>query len=136
MNEQPMHILKTGLCPSLSGKSTLTYHIGHKEQEVYLCLSENTKPGVLSKEWLSLQQVEQLLATEEFFFTSRTSSLHTLYNGHSINSGGFLLAVLLKEGLVCNSEQKKRRYCRCDSTAFDAAIQELMEKATAEERLA
>ena len=131
-----MNILKTGSCPSLSGKSTLTYHIGHKEKEVYLCLAENSKPGVLSKEWLSLQQVEQLLASEEFAFTSRSSSLHTLYKGHSINSGGFLLAVLLKEGLVCNADGKRRQYCRGDSKAFGAAIEELIEKAAVEERLA
>jgi hypothetical protein len=90
-----MRILKKGSCPSLSGKSTLTYHIGHKEKEVYLCLAENSKPGVLSKEWLSLQQVEDLLAAEEYSFSSRTCSLHMLYKGHSINSSGFMLAVLL-----------------------------------------
>ena len=30
MNEQEMRILKTGECPSLSGKSTLTYQIGRQ----------------------------------------------------------------------------------------------------------
>ena len=119
-----MYILKTGKCPSLSGKSTLTYHIGHKDKEVYICLAENSKAGVLSREWISLQQMESLLAAEEYSFTSRSSSLHTLYKGHSINSGGFMLAVLLQEGLVSYAKGKSRRYCRCDSSAFNAAIKE------------
>ncbi|GAB6194379.1 hypothetical protein [Desulfocastanea catecholica] len=123
-----MHVLKTGSCPSLSGKSTLTYHIAHKEKEVYFCLAENTKSGVLSKEWISLQQMEALLATEECTFTSRTSALHTLYKGHSINSGGFLLAVLLKEGLVNYAKGKRRSYCLGDSSVFYAAIHALMGK--------
>ncbi len=120
-----MYILKTGSCPSLSGKSTLTYHIGHKDKEVYLSLAENSKSGVLSREWISLRLMEELLAAEQFSFTSRTSSLHTLYNGHSINSGGFMLAVLLKEGLVTYAEGKSRKYCRCESSTFYAAIQDL-----------
>jgi len=125
-----MRILKKGSCPSLSGKSTLIYHIGQKEKEVYLCLVENSKPGVLSKEWISLQQMEQMLASEEHSFTSRSSSLNTLYKGNSINSVGFMLAVLLREGLVDYNEGKKRSYCRCDPSGFNVAIQELIERWT------
>jgi hypothetical protein len=127
MNEQPMRILKTDSCPSLSGRSILTYHIGHKGKDVYFSLAENSKAGVLSREWLPQEKIKQLLAAEEYSFTSRSSSLHTLYKGHSINSGGFMLAVLLKEGLVGYAKGKKRNYCRCDSSTFDAAIQPLIE---------
>ena len=67
------------------------------------------------------------MAAEEFSFTSRSSSLHTLYKGHSINSGGFMLAVLLEEDLVTYAKGKSRRYCRCESSTFNAAIQELIE---------
>ena len=122
-----MRILKIGSCPSLSGKSTLTYHIGHNGEEVHFRLVENSKPGVLSKEWISLQQ---MLASEEHSFTSRTSSLHTLYKGNSINSVGFMLAVLLREGLVDYNEGKKRSYCRCDPSGFNVAIQEFIERWT------
>ena len=126
MKGETMHILKTDTCPSLSGRSILTYHIGHKNEEIFFSLAENSKPGVLSREWISLNQMETLLAAEEYAFTSRTSSLHTLYKGHSINSGGFMLAVLLKEGLVTKGQ--RRSYCRCDSSAFYAAIDALQEK--------
>jgi len=37
-----------------------------------------------------------------------------------------MLAVLLQEGLVGNAEGKSRRYCRCDSSLFYAAIQEII----------
>jgi hypothetical protein len=70
--------------------------------------------------------METLLAAEEYAFSSRTSSLHTLYQGHSINSGGFMLAVLLKEGLVSYAKGKRRSYCRSDSSGFYVAIDALM----------
>jgi hypothetical protein len=124
MKGETMHILKTDTCPSLSGRSILTYHIGHKNREIFFSLAANSKPGVLSREWISLHQLETLLAAEECAFTSRTSSLHTLYKGHSINSGGFLLAVLLKEGLV--TKGKRRSYSRCDSSAFKTAVEDLV----------
>jgi hypothetical protein len=111
-----MRILKKGSCPSLSGQSTLTYHIGHKDEDVYFRLVENSHPGLFSDEWLSLQQVDFKLASEVYSFTS--SSLYALFMGRSINSGGFLLAVLIKEGLVSNIAGKKHRYCWSDSTAF------------------
>lgn len=123
-----MHILKTDTCPSLSSRSILTYRIGHKNEEIFFSLAENSKPGVLSREWISLQHMETLLAAEDYAFTSRTSALHTLYKGHSINSGGFMLAVLLKEGLVSYAKGKRRSYCRCDSSAFYVAIDALMGK--------
>ncbi len=125
MKGETMHILKTDSCPSLSGRSILTYHIGHKNKEIFFSLAENSKPGVLSREWISLQHMETLLAAEEYAFTSKSSSPHTLYKGHSINSGGFMLAVLLKEGLVAKGE--RRSYCRCDSITFNAVIQQLIE---------
>ena len=124
-----MHILKTDTCPSLSGRSILTYHIGHKNEEIFFSLAENSKPGVLSREWISLHHMETLLDAEECAFTSRSSSVHTLYKGHSINSGGFMLAVLLKEGLVSYAKGKRRSYCRCDSSAFYEAIHALKRQA-------
>ena len=129
MKGEAMHILKTDTCPSLSGRSILTYHIGHKNKEIFFSLAENSKPGVLSREWISLQKMETLLAAEEYDFTSRTSALHTLYKGHSINSGGFMLAVLLKEGLVSYAKGKRRSYCRSDSSAFYEAIDGLQRQA-------
>ncbi len=119
-----MRVLKKGSCPSLSGKSTLTYHIGHKDEDVFFRLVENSHPDLFSDEWLSLQQVDFKLASEVYSFTS--SSLYALFMGRSINSGGFLLAVLIKEGLVCNIAGKKLRYGRSDSTAFMQKVMEAL----------
>ena len=131
MNE--ICILKSGSCPSLSGQSTLSYHIGHKDDGVYLRLVENSQAGIFSDEWLPLQEVENLLASKEY--SVKSSSIHTLFMRRSLNNGGFMLAVLINEGLVLVTEERENRYRRCDPTAFTAAIQELLETDTKKESL-
>lgn len=118
MSEE-ISILKTGQCPSLSGRSTLTYQIGRKDQEICLRILENTAGGLFGKEWASLEIV--LLALSEPV-TSR--SLQELFKGKSINTGGFVLAVLLKEGLV---KSDGRGYLRNDPAAFMLSVQSLMD---------
>ncbi len=123
MNEE-IRILKIGTCPSLSGKSTLTYHICCKGKDICFHLVENSGGGMFAKDWISLEQVEVFLASQEQPTTS--SSLNALFKGKSINSGGFLLAILRHEGLMENTEGQKRGYVRSDPTAFMTAIQALM----------
>ena len=114
-----MRILKSGSCPSLSGRSTISYHIGHKDDEVYLRLVENSQAGIFSDEWLPLREVDDLQAI-------KSSSIHTLFLRRSFNNGGFMLAVLINEGLVLVTEDA-RRYSRQDPTAFFSAVRELLE---------
>lgn len=124
MTELEIRILKIGATPSLSGQSTLTYHIGCTDKEIYLRLTENTSGGLFSKEWVSLGRVNHLRSGEQ---PITSSSLHTLFQGKSINSGGFMLAVLLGLGLVKSIEGKKRSYVGSDPTPFISAMQELMD---------
>jgi len=79
---------------------------------------------MFAKDWIPLEQVEVFLAAQEQPTTS--SSLNALFKGKSINSGGFLLAILRHEGLMENTEGQKRGYVRSDPTAFMTAIQALM----------
>ena len=53
-----LRILKTGNCPSLSGKSKLTYHIGcTSEFEIQFRVFSNTGSGFFSNEWVSLNSI-------------------------------------------------------------------------------
>lgn len=93
-----VHILKVENCPSLSGKSTLTYHIGcTPESDIQFRIYANTGSGFFSKEWVSLNAMLQEFAGKTTF-TSYV--LHTLFRGKSVNTHGFMLAVLGHEGLV------------------------------------
>ena len=98
MEEQKIRILKTGECPSLSGKSKLTYQIGSDtDNNVHVALTGNTGAGVFNKDWISLEEIHTMLANKE---KVTSGSLHELFDGRSSNSAGFFVAVLLKEGIL------------------------------------
>ena len=99
-------ILKTGTCPSVSGKSTLTYHIGTAGTDTQIRIQENTGAGRFSNEWLSLAVIEQAVGKTPF----TSAKLKELFNGKSINTSAFMLAVLLSEGLAKPSESEKGSY--------------------------
>lgn len=111
-----IRIIKTGSCSSLSGRTTLTYHVGWLDG-IYFQLHQNSSGGLFSKEWVSLER----LGIEEGQPIS-SISIQSLFSGKSSNTGGFLLAVLLNEGLI---ERKGRQYQGCDPSAFTTAIQAL-----------
>ena len=115
-------VIKVATCPSLSNRSTLTYHIGCKDTEVYIRIFENSEGGLFCKNWVSMDLIE--LSTETPI-TSR--SLQGLFKGKSANSPGFLMAVLKKEGLIKSPVGKSRNYMCTDPAPFKAAIQRLME---------
>ena len=134
--DQPaIRIIKTASCPSLSGKSRLTYEIAcsdtsaDDQSEIALRIATNTGGGFFSDEWLPLTAVEKIVTgtTAKKGLTSTT--LHPLFKGKSINTAGFLLAVLKAEGAVQLQEGKTRLYEAGDFEGFLAATRALM-KAT------
>ncbi|MCB2183112.1 MAG: hypothetical protein KQH63_13840 [Desulfobulbaceae bacterium] len=125
MNKEEIRILKTGECPSLSGRSSLTYNIGCKDdKEVYLQLTGNTGQGIFNKDWISLVELDSVLASGEKPITS--GKLHSMFKGKSANSSGFVLAVLLNEGLLKRSNDNLRHYERIDPVEFKKIIQVFM----------
>jgi len=125
MKEEIMKILKTGNCSSLSGRSTLTYKIGCKDDEIFLCLTDNTGQGIFNKDWISLVRLDSLLASVQEPITS--GLLRTIFKGKSANSAGFVLAVLLSEKLLKTSQGNLRHYERVDTATFNAVIGSLKE---------
>ncbi len=56
-----IRILKKGSCPSLTGKSTLTYQIGcTAESDIQFRVSDNTGGGFFSDEWVAFDTIEEV----------------------------------------------------------------------------
>lgn len=104
--DELIRILNSGSCPSLSGQSTLTYQIGIKDESV-LCmrLTANTGGGLFSNDWISCDLLEKFVINK----TNLTSgSFKALFPSKSVNTGGFIMAVLRSLGLLQVSEINSR----------------------------
>jgi hypothetical protein len=110
-------ILKTPVCESISGRSTLTYQLSHnpKLKTFYIRLVENTGNGYFSDEWLSINELVKL-AKEEKVITSIT--INHLFRSSSVNTGAFLLAALKQEGFIQVSPNSKREFILNDKSTL------------------
>ena len=122
-----LRILKIANCGSLSGRSTLTYHIGVIEtnSEIQLRLFHNTAKGYFCKDWVSMALIDLLLSEANIFSSGDVQRL--FFQGKSVNSGGFVLAALRHEGLIRTSEGSLRSYERLDPSAWHEEIAALIE---------
>lgn len=128
-NEPAVRILKVGTCPSLSGKSTLTYHIGcTSDGEIQFRVFTNSSAGYFSNEWIAMKSIQQV--SNKIPVDKPITSfllLDPVYVGRSQNSPGFLLAVLKNEGLVVPADGNERCYLRIDPSKFMAEVKKLIE---------
>src|SRR5215212_4000167 len=126
MNTDSIRVLKTGTCPSLSGKTKLTYDVGGgPDFQISLRITKTAGTGSFSKDWVALDRVHDLLAREPAKpITSHT--LDPLFKGTSANTPGFVLAVMKHEGLVRPLPDNPRCYERLEGKAFFTEIQALM----------
>lgn len=125
----PLRIIKIGTCPSLSGKSTLGYHIGCNDQaEICLRMTSNSGGGYFSPDWISLKGI--LSAMERAPKPLTSFALMPLFAGKSINTQSFLWAVLLAEGLVQRDAENPRVYVACPLDAFQAEMDVLVASKT------
>ena len=125
-----MKILKTAECPSLSGKSTLTYQIAcNSDNEVHVALTGNSGGGHLNSDWVSLEEIYSILSSQKKPVTS--GALQDLYQGKSSNNASFTTAILLKEGLLKISPGN-RHYDFVGQAEFRKIVKALIEAAPEE----
>ncbi len=125
--ENQIRVLKVGTCPSLSGKSNLTYHVGcNARSEIQLRIHANTGGGFFNDDWVSLDAIRQQLEKGKPEEPITSFALHPIFRGRSANTPSFLFAVLLKEGFVQASRSKKRCYERLEPKAFMAEVKGLI----------
>ena len=128
-----IRILKIASCPSLSGRSTLTYHIGcsansesSADADLYFRVFGNSGGGFFNNEWVSLELIQGAIAKVPATTPITAHLLGSLYLGKSVNTPSFLFAVLKSERLACALEGKKGCYERTDPSKFLAEITALM----------
>lgn len=136
-DEPELTLVYRGECSSITGRSTLTYEVGHKPGDepniLHLRISDNSGKGMWCKDWATVERVESVLKnTTEI--TART--LNEVHPGKSINTGGFLLAVLKDLGLVEPKADNSRHHQRLAGSIFDAVKARVEEARSAEKKAA
>ena len=122
-----LRILKIGHCLTVSGKSTLTYHVGcTPESAIQIRLYANSGKGFLNQDWIPWTAIQERLKPQSGESTFTSQVLHALFRGKSLNSPGFLMAVLKAEGVVKASAVKRRCYETVENAGFLAGIERLM----------
>jgi hypothetical protein len=131
--------LRSGSCSSLSKRSTITYQIGvlsgsdtptssFEPAEIYLRITANTGKGMFSNDWVSLSTVSEAIDDLPSSQGLTSPSLHAIYFGKSLNTSGFLLAVLREEGLVVTLAGKRPSYQKTDFSSFVTALSEVADR--------
>ena len=110
-NEQ-FRILKVGTCPSLTRASQITYHLGLKDDQVYLASAGNSGGGLYSKEYMSLEAIIAAIQGDQPI-TGKT--LRHLFKGKSANTPGFALAAARDLGLIVAVPGDEGGYQRGDA---------------------
>jgi len=126
-----MKILKTATCPTLSGKSTLSYQIGlSPDSVVHLRISKNSGGGFFSDEWIEFDAV--LDALQKLPKDTGISSYYLahLFKGKSVNTPSFLLATLKHLKIVRALPKNKRHHELLDPMPFLDQVTQLMDSQT------
>lgn len=121
--EPDVRILKVSKCPSLSNRSTLTYHVGCSGNRILLRVFHNTGEGCFNPEWVAYHSVKDVLTSN----TSITAAaLRSIFEGKSVNTAGFVLAMLKDLGLIETSKANLRCYSYTDAKPFEQEVAELI----------
>ena len=109
--DESITVAKTGTCDTITKKSKLTYQIGTlPDGEVYFRIHKNTGNGFFSNEWIALADIRKVLSKIPVGKPVTAIMLNDLFTGKSVNTPGFLLAVLVHEKLLIPMQGKKRSH--------------------------
>ena len=114
----PIEVIYEGECPSLSGRSTLSYTIGRHSEDgtLHLAITGNSGTGMWCKDWCSASAIQDVVLGEGEL---TAKSFQVMYIGKSINTGGFLAAVLKDLGLIRANEENTRLHEHVPMTTFE-----------------
>ncbi|NGP53234.1 hypothetical protein [Thioalkalivibrio sp. XN8] len=119
-------VVHSGTCPSLSGKSQITYQIGkHPEGTVHLRVVANTGGGFFSPEWVALSDLQKCIDDAPKDRPLSSWTLHPIFRGKSVNTPAFLSAALVHEKWLRILKGKKRGLEVYDPKAFEAKLEKL-----------
>ncbi len=96
---EPIEVIYTGECLSLSGRSTLTYEVGQHTEDgtLHHRISTNSGGGMFSKQWISASTLQDIFvgATD-----LNSKSFQSAFGQTSVNTAGFCLSSLKQLGLI------------------------------------
>lgn len=118
-----VRIVKVNTCPSLSGRSELTYHMGCIGEAIQLRVYQNSGKGYFNQEWIPFINIMEVLDSQD---PITAASLRSIFVGKSVNTAGFFLAVLKDLGLIELSKESRRSYTPRSVEAFQTEAAQLM----------
>lgn len=122
-----MRVLKINSCPSLSGRSTLTYRVVcNAEGEIHLNVLTNSASGQFNATPIPLVTIEKLLLAHPADKQMSSRVLLPVFRSKSSNSPAFLFAAMLAEGLVKAGAERDSGYSLGDIEAFKQAMASLV----------
>ena len=103
--------LKKSTCSNLLGTATLGYEIGiqDKTSALYWRVSSNTGNGYWDQSWVKVTDIQKALTDWPKDLPLNSMALRPLFTG-SVNTSSFLLASLVKEGILEPAPEKLRHY--------------------------
>ncbi len=126
INEQPtlddqVRVIRTGQCSSVSGRSTLTYHLGQvgDDGEHYVRIHDNTGRGMFARDWVSASDIRGVLDGDS---PLTSSAFKPLYLGRSVNTGGFLMAALRDLGVIGLDAENNRLHVRNPAVPLESVF--------------
>ena len=124
--EPSITTIKKATCKTLTGSSTLTYRLGvDQTSALHWQIFSNDGGGYFSTEWVAFQDIQKALSDWSKQFPITSMALKALFQGKSVNTPSFLLATLVKEGILEPVPDKKRHYQLCDPKPFLAEVEKL-----------
>jgi hypothetical protein len=117
--EASITTIKKSTCKTLQGTATLTYHIGLDDTgALFWKIAASTGNGMFSTEYVSFTDIQKALADWPGDLPITSMTLRPLFQGKSVNTPAFLLATLVKEGVLEPVPDKKRHYQLGDAKPF------------------
>ena len=123
----PITEIFSGECPSVSGRSILTYAIGRQTDtgELHLRIVDNSGKGMWFNGWAAAKDIETIVKGQDEL---TAKSFHALHPGKSINTGGFVMAVLRDVGLIRANEENSRLHEHVPATTLEKVVMVRMGK--------
>lgn len=128
----PIEVLHQGECPSLSGRSVLTYAVGrHLDGTLHFRLVSNDGGGMFCDEWIPAEDIDAIVvgATE---LTS--AAFQALKPGRSTNTAGFSMAAFKSLGLIRTNAENTRLHEHVPTETFEKVVMARMGQASAPQK--
>ena len=121
-------IILTSKCKTVSSKSTLTYNVAvDDKRKAFIRLISNTGGGYFSDEWVLIDEINNTLKAIPSDQPISSIHLFPLFKGKSVNTPGYLLAVLINEKVLVADQENKRLYAFSGMSKLMEKIDGLME---------